>query len=188
MNLVDTGSGTTFEDIVNTYETFVSEGWEPGLIIIDWAGLLGTSLVAQGKFEKLVHALEDVAISCTKFCTKYKIPILITQQVSPAQAQAKGTSPTYTCQDVDECKKWSNHFATAIVSTKFDENDHGTFIFEKVRYGTPNKRVVMKRDGAKCRFYVAKNIEYRSSKYTDATKQSSFTDKRTQGNAAVDGF
>lgn len=168
VDLVDHGEGISWLDFEREFERAVDEGFTPGLIIIDWAGLLAKSLVDNGIYRDQHMALEHIAIQCAHFCKEHKIPILITQQVAAAVAEQKGVRPSYTAQDVDGCKKWANHFCTAVVSSKFDTSGHGTMFFEKTRYSEQQK-LVLQRKGHMSTFVRAKpSVRFSGSRYIDS--------------------
>lgn len=186
VDLVDNGSGVSFEDFEAEYANALEEKFDPGLIIIDWAGLLALSLVTSGKHRDMHMALENIAVNCTRFCNKYKRPILITHQVAADTASKNGIRPVYTIQDADNCKKWANHFSTAVVSTKYDESGYGTMLFGKVRYGQPDQSIVLRRDGAKCRFLKAPpNIVFQKTRYVDAYDRGSFKNESVKDESEV---
>ena len=169
IDLVDHGEGVGWLDFIREYDRCVSEGFQPGLIVIDWAGLLAKSLVDNAVYKDQHMALEHIAIQCTNFCKEFKVPILITQQVTAAIAETKGTRPTYTVQDVDGCKKWANHFCTAAISTKFDDKGFGTMFFEKTRYSEGNQRIILQRKGNIGTFVKAPDsVKFSGSRYVDS--------------------
>lgn len=187
IDLVDHGTGVTFSDFVTEYEKAVGEGFKPELVIIDWAGLLAKSLVDNGQYQEQHQALEHIAISCVNFCKSVEVPILITQQVAAAIAEEKGVKPDYVVQDVDGCKKWANHFCNAVISTKFTEDNFGTFFFEKVRYGPPNQKIIVKRDGARAQFHKADDgYIYESDAYINIKTASSFGKSNKKPKSGVD--
>jgi hypothetical protein len=174
------GEGATFETFEAAFERERIGGFTPGLVVIDWAGVLAMSMMsANSKLKDMHMALEHLAVSCTRFCRSHQIPILITHQVAAAIAAKNGVRPVYTAQDADNCKKWANHFCTAIVSTKFeDTTGYGTFIFDKVRYGISGAHVVVQRNGACCRFLPAPTgVKFSKNRYMDEAKLGSFGTK-----------
>lgn len=181
IDLVDHGEGVSWLDFVREYERCIDEGFQPGLVIIDWAGLLAKSLVDNGVYRDQHMALEHIAISCTNFCKETRVPILITQQVTAAIAEQKGIRPTYTVQDVDGCKKWANHFCTAMIATKFDSNNYGTAFFEKTRYSEGSQKVILKRRGDISTFIKApESVRWAGSRYVDADEQFGDADNAAQ--------
>lgn len=186
VDLVDRGQGVSFEDFESEYANARDAGFDPGMIIIDWAGLLAMSLVTNGKHRDMHMALEHIAINCTRFCEKHKRPIFITHQVAADTASKNGIRPVYTVQDADNCKKWANHFATAIVSTKYDDAGYGTMLFGKVRYGQPDQSIVLRRDGAKCRFFKAPpNIAFQKTRYVDTADRGEFKQQEANEESEV---
>lgn len=186
--------GATFETFEAAYAREKQNGFEPSLVIIDWAGLLANSIMASNPKIKDMHtALEHVAIACTRFCSLTGVPIFITHQVAADKAQRNGIKPVYTSQDADNCKKWANHFCTAVVTTKFDDekdnankDGYGTFLFDKVRYGSPGKKVIVRRLGARCRFVEAgADIQWEKNRYTNVAKRGAFG-KKQNASAAED--